>query len=464
MFKKYLSLWIVLFVMLVKGIVWVYIIPPLQNPDEHVHFAYVQYMGEENKVPIQASDQSYSHELNLFTMAVKMNDIAFNSDVKFSINPNIYELLYTPENSNPEMRTASGSNLAAGYPPGYYFFASLVYKLGYGASILFRLYAVRILSVILGLVAVTLAYFIGKRIEPKSNFLAIILAIMTGMQPMFSMVGAAVNNDIMMDAATIALLYWLLHIVTVQSKKTSLIIGGILAGFGLIIKAHMVYVCGIILLIALIVFIIKYGWAYALKSASFAAVPMFFVYLPWMIFSYIQYGSFTGGVAFQPEGDPTHGLAWYFQNAMFNEAGRERFFDVWVKMYWAKFGWLDTEFYPKLIYTIIALAMVIGIIGSIYGIIRKKENYKYVLFSLIFVIGNLAFLYIVEIVYFAEYHNFMLQGRYILTSLVPFNLILLFGFRYIFPERFKNYVYYSAGLLMVVLNLMSIGLIYSRYY
>lgn len=464
MFRRNLSLWVILIVMLVKGVAWVYAIPPLQNPDEHVHFAYVQYMGEENKVPIQATDQSYSHELNLLTMAVKMNDIVFKPEVKYSINQDIYDLLYTPENSNPEMRVASGSNLAAGYPPGYYFFASLVYKIGYEASIFFRLYAVRILSVILSLIAVALAYLIGKKIEPKTNALAITLAIMTGMQPMFSMIGAAVNNDIMMDVVTVALLFWLLYIVTAESKKVTLIIGGILAGLGLITKAHMVYVCGIILLIALIVFIKKYGWAYALKSAAFVAVPMFLVYLPWMIFSYIHYGSFTGGVAFQPEGDPTHGLTWYFQNAMFNEAGRERFFDVWVRMYWAKFGWLDTKFSSDLIYTIIALIVIMGIIGSIYGVIKKKEDYKYVLFSLIFVIGNLAFLYAVEVVYFNEYHNFMLQGRYILTSLVPLNLIILYGFRYIFNERFKSYIYYSAGLLMIVFNLMSIGLIYSRYY
>jgi hypothetical protein len=449
--------------MLIKGLVWVYIIPPLQNPDEHVHFAYVQYMGEENKVPVQTSEPGYSHELNLFTMAVRMNDIVFKPESKYFIHQNFYHLLSDPKNNSPEMRVSTGSSLAAGYPPGYYFPASLVYKLGYDDTIVFRLYAVRIFSVLLSLVAVTLAYFIGKSIEPKSIFLAGALAITTGMHPVFSMVGAAVNNDIMMDTISIALLLWLLIITKAFTNKT-LIIGGFVAGFGLLIKPQMFYVCGFILLFALIFFIKKYGLVKALKSAAFVAGPMVVLYLPWAIFSYSHYGSISGGVAMQPQGDPTQGLNWYFQNALFNDAGKERFFNVWTREYWAKFGWSDTRFNSDTIYSVLSWIMLVGIGGAVYGILRRKENFKIALFSLIFALGNLVFLYTVEITYFKEYHNFMLQGRYLLTSLVPINLVLLFGFRYIVPEKYKNYVYSTSALLMVVLNIMSMDLIYNRYY
>ncbi|MGC6583586.1 DUF2142 domain-containing protein [Paenibacillus sp. Dod16] len=461
--KKNFALWIILTIMLIKGLVWTFIIPPLQNPDEPVHFAYVQFMGEENRMPIQTSEQSFSHELNLFTMAVKLNEVAFKPESKYSTNQPIYDMLSKPENNNPLQRVSDGSNLAAGYPPGYYFFASLFYKLGYETTIIFRFYAVRIFSVLLSLVAVTLAYFAGKKMEPNSNFLASVLAITTGMHPMFSMIGSAVNNDIMMDVVSIALLLWLFTISTGSISKKTLIIGGLLCGFGLIIKAHMVYVCGFILFSALLIFIKKYGIKFTLRSAVIVSVPMLILYLPWAFFSLRHYGSFTGGVSMQPQGDVSLGLKWYFQNAFLNEAGRNRFFDLWIRTYWAKFGWLDTRFNSILIYKLVALIVITGLTGAVYGIIRRRENYKIVLFCLLFSIGNVLFLYLVEIIYFSEYHNFMLQGRYLFTSLVPINLVLIYGFKYIF-QKHTNYVYYSAAFLMILFNLMSISLIYSRYY
>lgn len=460
--KRHIPLWIILTVMLVKGLIWVYLIPPLQNPDEPSHFGYVQYLGEESRVPVQKHELSFSEELSLFAGAVRFNEIQFKPEQKYYVNHQYYDTLEQVK-GNTEMRVSQGSNSATGYPPGYYFLASFAYKLVYDGTIFERFYATRIFSVLLSLIAVALAYFVGKKIESKSILLACALAIMTGMQPMFSMVSSAVNNDILMITVSIALILWLLCLIDSVTKK-KLLAGGILVGLGLLIKPQMFFVSGTVLLIALIVFIKRYKLAFILKSAAYVVLPMLIVFLPWGIFSFVHYGSVFGGVAGQPYGDPSHGLGWYFQNAFFNEEGRERFFNTWVRMFWGYFGWLDTRFSSVWIYKLIACIMITSMIGAIYGIIRKKENYKVVALCMIFTFLNFAFLYLVEILYFSEYHRFMLQGRYLFTALVPINIILMYGIRYLLPPISKNYIYYSFALGMILFNLSSIDLILSRYY
>lgn len=457
--KKYIPLWAILIVVMIKGLIWISVIPPLQNPDEPAHLEYIQYIGETGTIPIQTDELTLSHEITIFANSVHLNDIARNPDAKYQLDEEIYNLLHEKRHDY-KIRESTGSHFASGYPPGYYFLAALVYKAFYFQDIFVRFYAIRILSLILSLVAVTLAYLIGKKMEPNSKLLASVLAITTGMHPMFSMTSASVNNDVFMEVMSVGTFLWILHAIQ-RTDRNMMILGGVLVGVGLLIKPQMVFINGMLLLILLVVYCKKYSLKMVFRNALYVAVPAIVVYLPWALFSFTQYHSLTGGTGPQPVGELPSEASWYLTNGIFDV---ERMLGLWVKMYWANFGWLDTNFPSQSLYFSLAAIMVVGLIGAVYGVINKMENYKIVSMSLIFSLGNIAFLYLVEFLYFKEFHNTMLQGRYLLTALVPINIVIIYGFRYIFPARFKNFVYYSFAVGMIFFNICSIDLIFSRYH
>lgn len=462
MVRKHKPLFFILFIIFVKSVIWALVIPPLQTPDESVHFEYVQYIGEENKVPIMRETGQYSTEMLLFYQAVGLNSIAYSPENKYKIDMDKYNQL--SNGVSKKERTSNGSSVAAGYPPGYYFFASLFYKFFYFSSIFVKYYAVKLFSIILGLIAVALVYLIGRKLAPKSNSLAIALSLIIGFHPMFSMVSIAVNNDILMNTMSIAIMLSVIYIIENPSFKR-LLITGTLIGFGLIIKPTMVFVCGLALLVILIFFIKqKYQIAFTLKSVMLVVVPILILYLPWAIFSLNHYNTLTGGIGMQPPGDPNVDLKWYFNNAFLTEAAIKRSFDLWIVSFWANFGWLDTRFATNTIYFVLALLCSLGAIGALYGILMKKENYKVVSICLSIVVLNVLFLYAVEIQYFLKFHNFMLQGRYLFTSIVPISVILIYGIKYLVHSSYEKYSFYTMCLLMIIFNIFSVDLIFNRYY
>ncbi|CCI71309.1 hypothetical protein PPM_4502 [Paenibacillus polymyxa M1] len=459
--KERIFVWI-LIASFVKGIIWAIVVPPLQTPDEPVHFEYVQFMAENNKIPILRDEAQHSSEMELFYKSVDMRNIAYHTENKYKINENLFKEL--SDNRQNYDRNSNGSSVAAGYPPGYYFFAALFYKFFYFSSIFDRYYAVRLFSVLLGVLATAITYLISSRLFDKKKNIAITISILVSFHPMFSMVGIAVNNDILMNTVTMAIMLSLIYIIYSPTRKR-LLFTGVLLGFGLIIKPTMVFVTAIALSLILVYFISKkFSLQFWIESAVYLFVPILIIYLPWGIFSFKHYHSFTGGIGMQPPGDLNVGLHWYIVNTFLIKEAIFRSFDTWVVSFWANFGWLDTRFTSRIIYKVLALISLASVVGSIYGIIKRKKYYKTIAVCLIVVILNFIFLYLVEIQYFMRFHNFMLQGRYLFTSLVPISIIIVMGISYLFPEKLKNYVFYSLCLLMFLFNVSSLDIISSRYY
>lgn len=476
-----LPLMIIILLLFCKGLIWTVLIPPFQTPDEPVHFAYVQYIAEEHKLPIYngSSRTQLSQEMLNFISYVNLSDIAFHPSYQFSLSSREVELL-TSEKYDKFLRLSSGSTYVSGYPPAYYLIGSIAYDIFYMSPIMFRFYAVRIMSVLISILAPWATYHITRKIFADSPSLWIAAAVIVGFQPMYSMIGASVNNDVLMDALTPVLLLWLLHVVQKwpNNRTSSFILGGVILALGLLTKAEMVYVTGMVLVFLVLRQLLFresiHEMTKLVKSWVAIIIPIIIMYGAWVIgISLPYYHSLIGTMGYQAT-LPGSGSLWsYISQEILGPSGFNHLFFVFVQSFWADFGWLDTSFSFQSIYNILLFFMIVALLVSAWSAIRppihRASNVLYRWGSIVSVlcfIGNIGFLLAVEYMYFKQYHTTMLQGRYMLTALAPLAIMFIITIdripkRYVLLRRtVPSLVVFSA----IALNIASILLEVHRYY
>ncbi|RTE08162.1 DUF2142 domain-containing protein [Paenibacillus whitsoniae] len=462
---------LILILALLKGILWSIIIPPFQTPDEPGHFSYVQYLAEQKGLPVRGNniDNSFSPELIQFYDFAKTEDIINNKNALFMID--------SKQEKNTLSRIGTGSNYITSYPPLYYWLASIFYKFFDNLSIEYRFYSVRLFSVLLSLITVWGSYYIGKKIVPSNVLFPITISSITLLQPMYSMVSASVTNDTLMISISVLLLCWLLSCLDELEKITTskVLLGGVLMGLGLLVKAQILYVslfCGAILLLFLLLKKIELKRIFSL--VGILLIPVVVLYGWWAVFSQKHYQSVFGVMGFKPIGFNAHGKLTGYLHEIFPSVsiGLGRIYNIWVRWVWATFGWLNITFTNDKIYKIIFILILLSSIGVIisfirYFVLKHKINsvkIHYVFILCLFWLGNIVFLYMVEFVYYRSSLDTMLQGRYIFTALVPIVVLLVFGLQSLIKRRYHNVIYIISVLSILVLHICSMLLLLKRYY
>lgn len=459
---------------LIKGIAWAFITPPFQTPDEPAHFASVQYIAETNRIPVvRESQNGVSKEENMYLNAVHFKQTALHPNVPYSVNKqNLYRLSHTMFSKKD--RTSGGSTYVSGYPPTYYWLGALAYNMFYHNSIVTRFYAVRLLSVIISLLATIGAYFIGRKLAPESRMFAVTLAIMTGLQPEFSMISASVNNDVLVDTMSVVAIWWLLatfsHPRANDVPTGHLVLGGLILGLGMLAKAEMLYVAFFTFFVILVYHLHRHdGWKKTARGLLVPFLASLAVYSWWALFSWDHYHSLLGTMGFQPHGTMSGTLLSYIHTNFLTPYGWHRQGVLWVSWYWATFGWTDTGFAQKWLHYLLAMVMVVTTASVLVTFFTRNKQHvavamTFVGWSLLFYIGNILFLYAIEYVYYRQYHTIMLQGRYLLTSLVPLGVVILAGLSYMIPRRWHTKMYIAVIALAVSFNVASLFLELHRYY
>src|SRR5512139_2881812 len=194
--------------------------PTWQAPDEPAHYNYIQFIAQEQALPILNEgeyDQAYNEE---FTRTPQNTAL-------LSIDPLRYE------------------DYA---PPLYYLLATPIYALTDG-----WITALRLFSVILGGALVVVAYLIGAEAYPDQLVFALGGAAFVAFVPQHLALMSAVNNDSLAELL-IALVVWqsmrLFRSQTISKRK--LILLGVTLGLGLLTKATFYYTAIPIAFVALV--------------------------------------------------------------------------------------------------------------------------------------------------------------------------------------------------------------------
>ena len=176
-----------------KGLIWLFFTPLFQIPDEPSHFAYVQFLAEENRRPHPRREVVTSQEL--FSVSQIVN---FNWKIEHPVWQGYPKnWLGKIKSINPEAKKEFIANpyLTSLKRPGlYYSAAAQIYRLLANQSFLWQFFSVRFFSLICQLITIWLVYLISIKLTKKS-WLSLAAAAGVSFHPGFSFILNGVSYE-----------------------------------------------------------------------------------------------------------------------------------------------------------------------------------------------------------------------------------------------------------------------------
>ena len=452
---------------------WIILIPIWQYPDEQAHFAQVQDAAEFGNRPIGDFDTSLEIDLSEKILGTERNNLGnnkFTYHPQYSINysqnligPGEQEINNLPKSSRKQMV----KDEATGNPPLYYFLGSLVYKVFYNSGLFTRVISVRIMSSLIFLGTIFIAFKIGQEIFGENSLLSITLPSLIAFKPMMVFSSTGVLPDTLTNLLFTGILYISLQILLrgirlinllallvililgVFTRQQFLIVMPIVA-FPLLLQLAKTGKLKLIILPSLLIFIFLFF------SNTFGTVLPFFWYfrIP------------ESSIFFST--DPSLGTFFSFFKWTVHHSVSEV-----LPWYWGVYKWLSLTV-PHINYQIInrlILIAFVGVIIKLFQIIksRKIERWDLVLFFMIYavVIYFLIFLLWDYYFYLKNGYSFGIQGRYFFAMIVPHFTILVIGLWQVFQSLFRKsakYVLVLIILSMIVFNNVSLSYVSATYY
>ena len=138
-----------------KGLVWGFITPIFQSPDENVHYGMIQYLGENNRHPGTKNGQIVSQELIQVGNIVNFNWMA-SHPVWQGLERNWIDKINQLDSGLKKQFTDKVKQGGQKLPGLYYWCLYPVYKLFQNSNFFIRFFILRFVSVILSILIVYL--------------------------------------------------------------------------------------------------------------------------------------------------------------------------------------------------------------------------------------------------------------------------------------------------------------------
>jgi Predicted membrane protein (DUF2142) len=193
-----LVLAILLAVAAVHGTAWAVMTAPWQGPDEVAHFAYAEHLAETGHAPQRnqgTGSQSTAHNVALFSVNLFPIRLQVGGRPTPSALPRTKAgLAALPASAR---KNGSGPNSAANYPPLYYAYEAVGYKVSPWRSEFGRLFTMRLFTVALFVLTVGLTWLIAAELLAVAWARALATALVA-LQPKLAFGGGIVNPDLML--------------------------------------------------------------------------------------------------------------------------------------------------------------------------------------------------------------------------------------------------------------------------
>lgn len=442
-----------------KCFAWAIITPPWTTPDEPVHFAYVQRLAIQHRLPAAGTFSQTSLSPQESAVLSASNRAATTGQ------PATGAMAYTRSQAQNLREVLSrhlsgdgGAHLyIGGYPPLYYLLNVPAYWLA-GHSLLSKLFVMRLESSLLGVLACLILYGLVLDIAGPSIVAAAVLAY--GMLPEMSMIYASVNNDVLVDFLGVVLLVPLLGKRGVKAGAARGVLWGVVCGFALLSKAEawpliVVVGCGL--------FVAWYRKDDGLRTFLVTALTAGILYSPWAIYSWVHYKSIVGVIA-PGSGDVVLSLRTFITSEF------SRLYSLWTVMFTADVGWLNVLVGRYWYWTCAGWEVMAGFAcgvvmwGATHGVKACAGPARVIGRCLLYAGALLAFLYYAEWRYVRLYHAYMLQGRYLLPAYGAMVIAGLLALDGLSGARYTKPLCVVVGVFVVALNAATLVSMVHQYY
>jgi len=429
-------------------------VPLFEAPDEPVQFDYVQKIAENNKIFFNKNDRK-----DIFQSEEICSAARYSGLMKFSpsfLNKYNFTLSETGEHEDeinrlPPYLRKTNSDIPAisiQYPPLYYMFATIPYNMFYNSNLIVRVFAVRMLSLLLGLLTIFMVYEISGLIFPGQKYLPAAIALLVSFNPMFTFISSSVNSDNLLTLFFTIFLYYYAKIFLNKYKTRDIIFLVVIVLLGNFTKQH--FALSLVVLFVLFCFAGKYPlktriiaglscsallFLAALNLKSNFPAPVFAEKIG-SVFRYI-YGSF---------------IPFFFGNAL-------------SLSFFGNFGWLNVPI-PIWCSRVLLIFTIIFILLYFYDLVRsyyKKRSFltfrKHILLLVPIVI------YILGLIYVDCNVKFGLQGRYFFPVISFIYICLISGLLSVIAGKYHLYILTALCLMAVLFNTFCMLIvILPRYY
>ncbi len=458
-----MKLALLLVALLFKDLVWMIAVPIFQTPDEQAHFAQISYYAEFRTLKINPevnlSKEIATAEELLGTRRDLRGNNKYTYHEEFNIpytnsTKGIYEAKI---NSFPKSyRKQLVAEEAANYPPLHYLISLPIYLLSINDGLISRIFALRLLSIILSLLTVSISYKIGKIIWENDETLALSLAALVGFQPMMSFVASGFHPDNLFNLIySILILLCLLVLKNgVKIKYLFAISLVLLAGF--LTKVFIVFILPVVG--GVIIFKLFKENILGICGFGMALVFPVIAILSGLPIKYVAQINAQSAM-------PNLTLLGYLKFI-----GPRLLFET-NPWYWGVFKWLGLTLpiqVLRILTRVVAVALA-GILIKLASFVKSKKIDwlgKVLIFFLICSISYLSYFLI------WDYRSMQrigfssgIQGRYFLPNIVPHMTLLLMGLMAIFKFiKLEKFVPRALVILMIILNLIALNTILTSYY
>src|SRR3990167_2757022 len=453
---------------------WIILIPIWQYPDEQAHFAQVQGVAELRKRPVGGYDTSYEIAFSEKLFGTERdrfgnNKFTYHPEYRLDYSTNLYGLYEKEITTLPKSsRSQLVKNEATLNPPLYYFLGSLAYRLVNNGSLFDRVYAVRIMSAIIFLATVFVAYKIALLIF-KNKILQTVLPTLVAFKPMLVFASTGVLPDPLTNLLFALVVYLSLKILLGGiNKKLILKVFFVVVVLGVYTRQQFLISLPIILA-AIFYQVFKNRdklQKYILPTILFTLTGILLAFL-------VPQLSYVRDLSVPEIGRPNLGLLFSTSFIEHLKVSLGQTYGQTLPWYWGVYRWLSYTL-PPIVYQIINRVLIIAIVGVLIAVVRpfvkrKLTDFDKSLYFLIFA----SFIYYAVIIiwdyYFRREHGFSfgLQGRYLFPLVVAHLSIILIGFKTLFDFVSKRYAKWGIMilvLLMMIFNTVSLFFVSRSYY
>lgn len=472
-------LYVLLLLFLAKGIVMAIIFPPFTGHDEVAHYAYLQYVAVEHRVPIVPDLEKWraTHSNDTFdkipTGLWKYCSYV-TSDWYHGCNDPTWKNTPVWQVSFAGKFFPSGWVYTANHPPLYYVLMTPLYWLSQHQSPEIQLRIMRFAAIPFGLLTVLFAFLTTRVLFPRDQFLLVAVPTFVALQPQISYESAMLNNDILAICVMSAILYVLVRGLRNHFRWSTCVLVGALLGIGLISKTTTVTAAPIIAL----AMVLGLGWKnyreWVAKGAVVGFVTLLFAW-PWYLFMWLQYHDLTAlkqirALQYWNYGG---GKAPTILNQLFNA----RFAWARWKETWGEFGWrlipLNTNLLNVLWYvSLFAVAGLVVFAIRVYLLHRhdgegeqtgwlavagraadpllRLDRVQWI--GLAMMLATCVVAYYAILQFGTEFS--LTQARYYFPAINAGSLLLIFGLRAWFPVKWHPYIQTALFAALILLNVI----------
>lgn len=478
--KSYFLLALILLVFLLKGAVFATLLPFLQGFDEDKHFATVQYYAEPKEKTWEITRTGKKaggtnfNDLNTYNLS--------EEEIQTSKVINFGSLRINSLNTPPYLDGQFGEDeqkiigmpwqkyidkyppAITGHQPLYYLLTSPIIKMLWDKDIFTRFFAVRLFSILFGILTILLAFLIAKKIGFPEKISLLITAIVA-FQPLFSQTSSTINTDNLLTLAFTLFIFGGVSILKdgINWKNSTIALIAVLAG--VFIKAP-----GVVMVpVAYFLFLYAFYKKLQIKKSRFILgaiiISLLLVFLAYLISPYSLQTLLAYGKA-SHFSSTSESITSYFATSF-------KKFTSFELSYWGIFGLLNAPISHYLLYVIWPIELI-ALAGILIYLLKKNPasffnpDKKIILFLLAI---TLALQFGVR---FADWRIFdgrgslilNIYGRYFVPTIVSHFLLIAIGYLVIFRKE-KNYENFFKLMLILMVLLLAYSIfnvIIPRYY